>query len=118
MGNPHYIIFTDDIDQVGQSGPVLELHPAFPQRCNIEFAHVEANGSIRTRVWERGSGITQACGTGACATAVAACITGRAGRKSNIVMDGGTLSIEWSEVDNHVFMTGPATFVFDGEIEL
>ena len=118
MGNPHYVIFTDNVDQVGETGCVLEVHPAFPQRCNIEFAHIEADGSIRTRVWERGSGITQACGTGACATAVAAAYTGRTGRKSNIVMDGGTLSIEWRESDNHVYMTGPAEFVFDGEIEI
>ena len=118
MGNPHYVIFTDNVDQVGETGRVLEHHPAFPQRCNIEFARIEDDGSIRTRVWERGSGITQACGTGACATAVAAFVTGRAGRKSQIVMDGGTLSIEWRENDNHVYMTGPATFVFDGEVEI
>ena len=118
MGNPHYVIFTDDVDQVGETGRVLEHHPAFPQRCNIEFARVENNGIIRTRVWERGSGITQACGTGACATAVAAFITGRAGRQSQIVMDGGTLNIELCENDNHVYMTGPAEFVFDGVIEL
>ena len=118
MGNPHYVIFTDDVDQVGETGRTLECHPAFPQRCNIEFARVESDGTIRTRVWERGSGITQACGTGACATAVAAALTGRAGRKSTIVMDGGTLNIEWRERDNHVYMAGPAEFVFDGEIEL
>lgn len=123
MGNPHYVIFTDDVDQVGETGPVLEHHPAFPQRCNIEFAQVippsgGQEGGLRTRVWERGSGITQACGTGACATAVAAALTGRAGRTSQIVMDGGTLTIEWRESDNHVYMTGPAEFVFDGEIEL
>jgi diaminopimelate epimerase len=118
MGNPHYVIFTDDIDQVGETGRILECHPAFPQRCNIEFARIDADGTIRTRVWERGSGITQACGTGACATAVAAALTGRAGRTSQIVMDGGTLTIEWRESDNHVYMTGPATFVFDGEIEI
>ena len=118
MGNPHYVIFTDNVDQVGETGKDLERHPAFPQRCNIEFAHVEDDGSIRTRVWERGSGITQACGTGACATAVAAALTGKAGRTSQIVMDGGTLTIEWSKSDNHVYMTGPAAFVFDGEIEL
>ena len=124
MGNPHYVIFTDNVDQVGETGPILEHHPAFPQRCNIEFASLTPNpspkgegGIIRTRVWERGSGITQACGTGACATAVAAALTGRAGRTSRIVMDGGTLSIEWRESDNHVYMTGPAEFVFDGEIE-
>ena len=129
MGNPHYVIFTDDIDLAAEKGRKLEYHPAFPQRCNIEFAHINADGTIRTIVWERGSGITQACGTGACATAVAACITGRAGRCSSIVMDGGTLDIEWRESDhsaegclspekNHVYMTGPAEFVFDGEIEL
>jgi diaminopimelate epimerase len=116
MGNPHYVIFTDEVDQVGETGQELEQHPAFPQRCNIEFAQVLPDGRIRTRVWERGSGITQACGTGACATAVAACLTERAGRTSNIVMDGGTLQIEWRESDNHVYMSGPATFVFDGEI--
>ena len=118
MGNPHFVVFTDDVDQVGETGRILEHHPAFPERCNIEFAHVMADGTIRTRVWERGSGITQACGTGACATAVAAAHTGKAGRTSQIVMDGGTLTIEWREKDNHVYMTGPATFVFDGEIEL
>ena len=106
----------DDIDQVGETGRILENHPAFPQRCNIEFAQVMPDGRIRTRVWERGSGITQACGTGACATAVAACLTDRAGRTSSIVMDGGTLHIEWGS-DHHVYMTGPAEFVFDGEIE-
>ena len=74
--------------------------------------------SFRVRVWERGSGITQACGTGACATAVAACVMGRAGRQVQIVMDGGTLGIEWRESDNHVYMTGPAAFVFDGEVEI
>lgn len=125
MGNPHYVIFTDNIDQVGEAGRALEYHPAFPQRCNIEFARLDTDGRIRTRVWERGSGITQACGTGACATAVAAALTGRTGRTSTIVMDGGTLNIEWCEADrstegrffqkNHIYMTGPAAFVFEGE---
>ena len=118
MGNPHYVVFTENVDLVGETGRALEHHPAFPQRCNIEFARIEADGNIRTRVWERGSGITQACGTGACATAVAAFLTGRAGRKSDIVMDGGTLTIEWRESDTHVYKTGPAEFVFDGEVEL
>lgn len=118
MGNPHYVIFTDNIDQVGEAGPALEHHPAFPQRCNIEFAQLQADGTIRVRVWERGSGITMACGTGACATAVAAAVTGRASRQSTIVMDGGELHIRWNEEDNHVYMTGPAAFVFDGEIKL
>ena len=116
MGNPHYVIFTDDVDQVGKTGPELEHHLAFPQRCNIEFAQIKADGTIRVRVWERGSGITMACGTGACATAVAAAVTGRSPRQSTIVMDGGQLHIRWDEHDNHVYMTGPATFVFDGEI--
>ena len=117
MGNPHYVIFTHDVNEVEQVGRVLECHPAFPERCNIEFAAIQEDGSIRVRVWERGSGITMACGTGACATAVAAFVTGRCGRKSQIVMDGGTLHIEWKESDNHVYMTGPAAFVFDGEAE-
>ena len=120
MGNPHFVIFVDDINQtdVARYGAFLEMHPYFPQRCNIEFAQIMDDGAIRTRVWERGSGITMACGTGACATAVAACVTGRAGRQSRIVMDGGTLDIEWRESDNHVYMTGPAAFSFDGEIAL
>jgi diaminopimelate epimerase len=118
MGNPHYVVFTDDVDQVAERGRILEHHPAFLQRCNIEFARIEADGRIRTRVWERGSGITMACGTGACATAVAACLSGRAGRRSTIAMDGGDLLIEWRESDHHVLMTGPATFVFDGEINI
>lgn len=120
MGNPHFVIFADNIDEtdIARYGAALERNELFPERCNIEFAEVKADGKIRTRVWERGSGITMACGTGACATAVAAALTGRAGRKSTIVMDGGELEIEWNENDNHVYKTGPATFVFDGEVEL
>ena len=85
---------------------------------NIEFAQILGDGNIRVRVWERGSGITMACGTGACATAVAAFMESRAGRSSRIIMDGGELEIEWRETDNHVYMSGPAEFVFDGDIEL
>lgn len=120
MGNPHFVIFTDDVEHldIARYGKELEHDAAFPQRCNIEFAQILPNGTIRTRVWERGSGITLACGTGACATAVAAAVTQRASRQTDIVMDGGTLHIEWSEDDGHVYMTGPATFVFDGEIAL
>lgn len=119
MGNPHYVIFVNDIEavNVAAEGSRLEHHPAFPERCNIEFAEVRPDG-IRVRVWERGSGITMACGTGACATAVAAALTGRQRRCSHIIMDGGNLDIEWRETDNHVYMTGPATFVFEGDIEL
>lgn len=120
MGNPHFVIFTDDIEHtdLAKYGSLLEHNPAFPQRCNIEFAQVIEKDKIRTRVWERGSGITMACGTGACATAVAAAVTGRAGRHSTIVMDGGELDILWDEADNHVYLTGGAEFVFDGEVYL
>ncbi len=117
MGNPHYVIFTDDVDAVEVQGRELEHHPAFPERANIEFAEMRPDG-IRVRVWERGSGITMACGTGACAVAVAATKTGRADRTSRIIMDGGTLDVEWREQDNHVYLTGPAEFVFEGEIEI
>lgn len=120
MGNPHFVCFVDDIDtlDVARYGSAMEYATAFPERCNIEFAELKSDGTIRTRVWERGSGITMACGTGACATAVAAAVTGRASRRSVIAMDGGTLHIEWNEADGHVYMTGPAAFVFDGEIEI
>lgn len=120
MGNPHFVTFVDDIDtiDIARYGSEMEHDTAFPQRCNIEFAQVMPDGTLRTRVWERGSGITMACGTGACATAVAAQITGRAQNKSTIKMDGGTLLIEWNADDGHVYMTGPAEFVFDGEIAL
>ncbi len=120
MGNPHLVIFVDDLRQIDLPavGPQLERHPWFPRRVNVEFAQVLSPGRIRMRVWERGSGITQACGTGACATAVAACLTARAGRTSEIVMDGGTLSICWDETTGHVLMTGEAVEVFSGEIEV
>ena len=121
MGNPHFVIFTDeDVEKlpIEVYGPQLEHHPAFPQRCNIEFAQLRADGTIRMRVWERGSGITLACGTGACATAVAAAITGRTGRRCTIEMDGGVLQIEWDEATNHVLKTGPAAIVFEGTINL
>lgn len=120
MGNPHFVIFVDDISKVDVAGwgSQLEYNKLFPERCNIEFAQILPDGTIRTRVWERGSGITMACGTGACATAVAAALTGRAGRTSRIAMDGGDLDIEWRESDNHVYMTGPAAISFEGEIAL
>ncbi len=120
MGNPHIVLFVEDIAQVNLEdiGPKLENHPLFPQRINVEFAQILPDNQIRMRVWERGSGITQACGTGACATAVAAAVSHRAGRKTDIVMDGGTLTIEWNEQNGHVYMTGPATNVFEGVIHL
>ena len=120
MGNPHFVIFTPDAEgsDVAGWGPQLEHAPAFPERCNIEFATVRPDGSLRMRVWERGSGITQACGTGACATAVAAARCGLTPRRSEVEMDGGRLAIEWSEADGRVRMTGPATEVFTGTISL
>ena len=118
MGNPHFVIFTDDIDRIdiGSEGPVIEHDPLFPDRTNVEFAAKTGDGKIRMKVWERGSGITKACGTGACATAVAAAFTCRAGRRSTIVMDGGELDVFWDEADNHVWLTGGAEFVFEGEV--
>ena len=120
MGNPHFVTFVDDIDSVdiASEGKALEFNPLFPQRCNIEFVQVMPDGSLRMRVWERGSGITFACGPGGCATTVAAVLNKKAGRTSHVVMDGGTLLYEWDEESNHVFMTGPTTTVFEGEIEL
>jgi diaminopimelate epimerase len=119
MGNPHYVIFVSDIDDVdvARTGSALERHPRFPERCNIEFAQVREDG-IRMRVWERGSGITMACGSGACATAVAAAVTGRSGRRSRLIMDGGALDIDWCEDDGHVYLNGPAVIAFEGTAEL
>lgn len=120
MGNPHYVIFVDDVENmdITMLGKILEREKVFPQRCNIEFAQPVGQGKLRTRVWERGSGITMACGTGACATAVAAAKLGVSGRHSVIAMDGGDLDITWSQNDNHVYMTGPAAFAFEGDIDL
>ena len=120
MGNPHVVIFVDDIKEVDLPavGPKLENHPLFPERTNVEFVEILPDQSLRMRVWERGSGITMACGTGACATAVAAVLNHKAGRKSWVRMDGGDLHIHWDEKDGHVYMTGPAGKVFEGEIEM
>jgi len=117
MGNPHYVIFTDNLDQIATLGPLLERHQAFPQRCNIELVQPLSNGRLRVRVWERGSGITQACGTGACAAAVAAWLTGRATGTVRIVMDGGELLVSRDVTNGHVLLSGPAAFVFDGVAE-
>lgn len=119
MGNPHCVLFVDDIAaiDVARVGAMGEHLPAFPERCNIEFAQLTGTDELRTRVWERGSGITMACGTGACATAVAAAHVGLTSRESDVVMDGGRLHVRWAE-DDHVMLSGPAEFVFDGEITL
>ncbi len=118
MGNPHYVIFADSIDSVEERGPVLERHAAFPQRCNIEFARQDGPAEFTVRVWERGSGITQACGTGACAVAAAAFKTGRSPRRCTVNMDGGTLFLEWRESDSHMILGGPAEIVFEGEFNI
>lgn len=119
MGNPHLVTFVEDITQINlqEIGPQLENNPLFSDRTNVEFAQIVGKNTIRMRVWERGSGITQACGTGACATLVAAVINGLSGRKNDIIMDGGTVTVEWEESTGHILMTGPAVKVFDGEIE-
>ena len=119
MGNPHCVVFIDDIAaiDVARVGAMGEHLPAFPERCNIEFVQLTGTDELRTRVWERGSGITMACGTGACATAVAAAHVGLTSRESDVVMDGGRLHVRWAE-DDRVMLSGPAEFVFDGEITL
>lgn len=120
MGNPHLVLFVPDVEAVDIAtiGSHLERHPLFPDGINVEFAQLLSDGRIRMRVWERGSGITQACGTGACATAVAARLDKLTDPTSTIVMDGGEVSVEWRKTDGHVYMTGGTAKVFDGEIEL
>lgn len=120
MGNPHYVIFVDDIHAIDleKHGKRLENDATFPQRCNIEFAQLTATNTLRTRVWERGSGVTMACGTGACATATAAIRTQRTQHEVTIDMDGGTLQVEWKADNNHIYLSGPAAFVFEGTIAL
>ena len=118
MGNPHAITIVEDTKKfdVEKYGKVLEIDKAFPKKANIEFAQIVDRQNINMRVWERGAGETLACGTGACATAVACNLNGLTDRKVNIELLGGTLNIEWNETDNHVYMTGPAVTVFDGEL--
>ncbi|MBY0423488.1 MAG: diaminopimelate epimerase [Parvularculaceae bacterium] len=108
MGNPHCVFFVDDVDahRLDRFGPLVENHPLFPERTNVELAKVEAKDRIRLRVWERGAGITKACGTGACAALVAANRRRLAGRRATVILDGGPLEIEWAD-DDHVYMTGP-----------
>jgi diaminopimelate epimerase len=116
MGNPHAVTFVADtaLAPVTTVGPVLERDLAFPRKCNIEFVHVVDRAHIQMRVWERGAGETMACGTGACASMVASVLNGFIDRKADVTLPGGTLTVEWSEADGHVYMTGPAAFVYDG----
>lgn len=118
MGNPHAVIFTTGIDKLDlpKTGPIIENAPIFPRRTNTEFIEVLSKDRIKMRVWERGSGETMACGTGACASVVAAILNGLTSRKVTVELLGGELQIEWNENDNHVYLTGGATTVFEGEI--
>jgi diaminopimelate epimerase len=124
MGNPHCVVFvpTQETDNLGATddwvlglGPQIEVDPHFPKRVNVEFVAIVNDRKVRQRTWERGSGETLACGTGACAVSVAGVLTGRAGRTVQVQLLGGELAIEWRESDNHVYMTGPAVEVFQGE---
>ena len=116
MGNPHCVVLWDDLStlDIEKLGPAFENHPAFPNRVNTEFVSVRDKNHVRMRVWERGAAVTMACGTGACATLTACVLNGRTERKAEIELDGGKLFIEWSEKDNHIYMTGPAEEVYKG----
>ena len=120
MGNPHCVVFVDDVDALAlqEIGPRFEWNPLFPEGVNTEFVQVLSESELKMRVWERGSGETWACGTGACATLVAASLCGKAGRSATVHLRGGDLAIRWQEEDGHVLMRGPAEFVFDGEIRV
>ncbi|MGA9659961.1 MAG: diaminopimelate epimerase [Asticcacaulis sp.] len=117
MGNPHVVFFVDDVNRVDvrATGSLIEHHPLFPQGVNVEFAQVLDRQTIRMRVWERGAGITMACGTGACATLVAAARRGLTDRAATVIMDGGPLHVAWAEND-HVIMTGPVEVEFEGQL--
>ncbi|MEG4225316.1 diaminopimelate epimerase [Microcoleus sp. N9_B2] len=118
MGNPHCITFVDDVSAVALEtvGPVFEHHPAFPQRTNTEFIQVIRSNYVKMRVWERGAGVTLACGTGACAAVVAGVLVGKCDRTTAVELPGGVLEIEWAEVSGRIYMTGPAQQVFTGFI--
>ncbi len=117
MGNPHCILFVGGVEDapVHTLGPKVEVHPAFPRKTNVEFAHVVNRSTIEMRVWERGAGETMACGTGACATLVAAALNNLTDRRATLKLLGGNLEIEWRESDGNVYMTGPAAYAFEGE---
>ena len=119
MGNPHAVFWVDDVNayDLGKIGPMLENHPIFPDRANISLAHVVSRAHIVVRTWERGAGLTKACGSAACAVAVAAARLRRAERKVTITLPGGDLLIEWRERDDHVLMTGPVEYEFEGQFD-
>lgn len=120
MGNPHAVTYIDDTDslEIEKIGPEFETHKLFPKKINTEFAQIVDRNTIKMRVWERGAGETLACGTGACATLVASTLNGFVDGEADLVLLGGTLHIKWDKDDNNVYMTGPAEFVFDGEITI
>ena len=119
VGNPHAVFFVEDVDAIdlARSGPMLEHHPLFPERANISVAEVISPAHLKLRTWERGAGLTKACGTAACAATVAAIRRRKTGRKITVSLPGGDLTVEWREADNHVYMTGPATFDYEGELD-
>jgi diaminopimelate epimerase len=119
MGNPHAIFWVDDVNayDLARFGPLLENHPIFPERANITLAHIVARDHIIIRTWERGAGLTKACGSAACAAAVAAARLKRTDRKAKVSLPGGELTIEWREKDDHVLMTGPVEFEFNGRFD-
>lgn len=118
MGNPHCVVFADDVDSMNleEIGPKFEKDPLFPENVNTEFVRFISEKEVQMRVWERGSGETWACGTGACAVAVACALNGKTGRQVLVHLRGGDLSIDWDEITNDVYMSGPAEFVFDGTL--
>lgn len=120
MGNPHCVLFVDDVKlfPIEVVGPKLEKHSVFPNRANIEFIHVVGQNEIEMRVWERGSGETWACGTGACASVAACVLNGKTERDVLVHLRGGNLSVRWDETTGHIFMQGPAEFVFDGTVDI
>ncbi|MFA4987506.1 MAG: diaminopimelate epimerase [Candidatus Brocadiia bacterium] len=120
MGNPHAVTFVDSLDKldIAAIGPAIENHPAFPRRTNVEFALMESHSQARVRVWERGSGETMACGTGACAVAVAANITSRGSKSMDVILPGGKLRIDWDGGEEPVFMTGPARISYSGVMRI
>jgi diaminopimelate epimerase len=119
MGNPHAVFWVEDVDayDLGRIGPLLEKHPIFPDRANISLARVLSREHVMVRTWERGAGLTRACGSAACAVAVAAARLRRTGRKVTVTLPGGDLLIEWRERDDHVLMTGPVAFEFEGRFD-
>lgn len=119
VGNPHAIFFVEDVDAIdlGRIGPMLEHHPLFPERANISVAQILSPTHIKLRTWERGAGLTRACGTAACAATVAAVRRRKTERKVTVSLPGGDLTIEWREADNHIYMTGAATFDYDGTLD-